>query len=81
MITPCRWQLWPVFYSTKITLSFKKGIMESNSNTSLQKETLKMKPFLLREIDGSYVELIETSVTLKEPEQIHRTKCRQRLNI
>ena len=55
--------------------------MESNSNTSLQKETLKMKPFLLREIDGSYVELIETSLTLKEPEQIHRTKCRQRMNI
>ena len=53
MFTPCRWQLWPVFFPTKITLSFKKGIMESNSNTTLQKETLKMQPFLFREINGS----------------------------
>ena len=40
-----------------------------------------MPPFLLREINGSYVRLIETSLTLKEPEQIHCTKCKQGLNI
>lgn len=45
--------------------------MDTNSNTTLQKETRYTQSYLLREIDGSYVRLIETSLTLKEPEQIY----------
>ena len=36
----------------------------------------KRSPAVLREIDGFYTRLIETSLTVKEPEQINCKKCR-----